>query len=311
MQALFKGLDEVVDVILGSVERAHPPYHIMLFVPEVEEVVVEESVPDVVGEFYENAVGLDGVHDFGLRDGEERVVEELSHVVAVCCVALPDTGGEISIELDGHETHLAAQLSHLLAAVFEVDIELGIENHGTFAHEKAVFGTAERETVDTAVGGHLAEGAAESDGGIGEAGTVEVEIHVVGVCEIGEGTDFVKRIECAEFGGLRDADGTGLGVVLKTEAMELGFDQLRGEFAIGGGHSEEAAANDALRCTTLVDVDVCSFGTDHGMMRAAHGVDVENVGTCAVEDEIDTCLRTESVLEKLFGAAAIFVVAIG
>ena len=278
MQTLFKGLDEVVDVILGSVERAHPPYHILLFVPEVEEVVVEESVPDFVGEFYENAVGLDGVHDFGLRDREQRVVEELSH---------------------------------LLAAVFEVGIELGIENHGTFAHEKAVFGTAERETVDTAVGGHLAEGAAESDGGIGEAGTVEVEIHVVGVCEIGEGTDFVKRIKGAEFGGLRDADGTGLGVVLKTEAMELGFDQLRGEFAIGGGHSEEAAANDALRCTTFVDVDVCSFGTDHGMMRAAHGVDVEHVGTCAVEDEIDTCLRTESVLEKLFGAAAIFVVAIG
>ena len=75
MQTLFKGLDEVDDVILGSVERAHPPYHILLFVPEVEEVVVEESVPDFVGEFYENAVGLDGVHDLGLRDGEERVVE--------------------------------------------------------------------------------------------------------------------------------------------------------------------------------------------------------------------------------------------
>lgn len=308
---MFEGLDEVVDVILGGVERAHPPYHILFFVPEVEEVVVEECIPDFVGEFYKDAVGLDGVHDFGLWDGEECVVEKLGHAVAVGGIAMPDAGGEISFELDGHETHFAAQLSHLFAAVFEVDIELGIEDNSTFAHKKAVFGTAERETVDPAVGGHLAEGAAESDGGIGEAGTVEVEIHVVGVGEIGEGTDFVKRIEGAEFGGLRDADGTGLRVVLETEAMELSFDQLRGEFAIGGWHSEEAAAYDALRCTAFVDVDVCSFGTDHGMMRAAHGINVENVGTCAVEDEIDTCLRAECVLEKLFGAAAIFVVAIG
>lgn len=61
----------------------------------------------------------------------------------------------------------------------------------------------------------------------------------------------------------------------------------------------------------FVDMDVGSIGTDHGMVRTAHGIDRKNVGAGAVENEINRSLRAEEVAKELLCSQAVFVVAIG
>ena len=130
------------------------------------------------------------------------------------------------------------------------------------------------------------------------------------VCQVGQSPDLLQRVEGAELGGLRDADGAGLGVMLKAEAVKPGFYQFGCELAVRCRHREQAAACNALRRAALVDVDVCRLGAHHGMVRATHGIDVQYIGACAVEHEIDTGLLAEFLLDELHGTRTILVVAV-
>ena len=100
-------------------------------------------------------------------------------------------------------------------------------------------------------------------------------------------------------------------MMLEAEAMQPCLHQLGSELAVGGVDGEQTAADDTLGSTAFVDVDMCRLSAHHSLVRAAHGVDAEHVGTGAVEDEIYPGLRAELAAEEFFGAGAPLVVAVG
>lgn len=57
-------------------------------------------------------------------------------------------------------------------------------------------------------------------------------------------------------------------------------------------------------------MDMGSVGADYGMVRAAHGIDTEHIGTGAVENKIHLGLGAESLTEEFFCALRIFVIAV-
>ena len=85
--------------------------------------------------------------------------------------------------------------------------------------------------------------------------------------------------------------------MLKTETVELGLDQCRGELAVGRGHGEQTAAHNTLGRSAFVDIDMGRVGTHHSVMRTAHGVDVQHIGPSAIEYKVDPCRGTEDLFE--------------
>src|SRR5690606_4420911 len=90
---------------------------------------------------------------------------------------------------------------------------VGVEHEDGFAAEESVLGAAEAECVDAGVGRDGTQADALGGGRVGEAGTVEVYAHPEPVGVVGDGAQFVGRVDGAEFGGVGDADGEGLGAV--------------------------------------------------------------------------------------------------
>ncbi len=98
-------------------------------------------------------------------------------------------------------------------------------------------------------------------------------------------------------------------MVLIADAMVVVRDGIDGELAVGGCDGDEFAAGQFFRSAALVGVDVRGFGAEHGLERAGCGLQAENVGSGAVEDEED--VDVSEVLAKLgAGAVGIVVVAV-
>ena len=100
-------------------------------------------------------------------------------------------------------------------------------------------------------------------------------------------------------------------MVLESEAVETSADEGWSKLAIGGIDCQESATHQALGSTAFVDIDMSSLGTYHRLVRAAHKVNVQHIGTSAVENEIDFGLRAEMLTERLFRTCAPLVIAIG
>ena len=85
--------------------------------------------------------------------------------------------------------------------------------------------------------------------------------------------------------------------MFEAEAVQLGFDKVGGQFAVGSWHSKQATADNTLWRTAFVDIDMCCFGTYHGMMRTAHSVDAEDIGACSIKNKVGLSLLTKLFFE--------------
>src|ERR1700756_1402176 len=92
------------------------------------------------------------------------------------------------------------------------------EQHGFSSHD-AVLRATERKNVDAEVACRLAQGLTEGGGGVRDAGSVHVQVHVVLVDETGKGLNFLWPIDRSHFGGLRDGNDLGLDVMFVTDAV--------------------------------------------------------------------------------------------
>ena len=128
--------------------------------------------------------------------------------------------------------------------------------------------------------------------------------------QVGQRFDFLTGVECAEFRRLTDTDGFRLRMVLEAEAVQTCLHQLGRQLAVGRVDSEESTSHHPLRGTAFVDIDMCRLGAHHGLVRAAHGVDTQHIGTRTVKHQIHTCLWTENVLEQLLQPLRVFIVAV-
>ena len=109
---------------------------------------------------------------------------------------------EVGQKLGGDVPHLREELGGLLAEVAEFRGQFGPEGDDGLGHHAAVLGAAKADDVGPAVGGQRPDVSTEGDSRVGEAGTVDVEVHAVGVDEIGDGAEFGRGIDGAQFGNL-------------------------------------------------------------------------------------------------------------
>jgi hypothetical protein len=82
--------------------------------------------------------------------------------------------------------------------------------------------------------------------------------------QLGDGGDFLHRVEGAQLGGLRDGHGQRLCAVLIAPAPGFLVDQFGRELAVRSGDLQQLHAADPLRCAVFVHIDVGCGGADDG-----------------------------------------------
>ena len=152
---------------------------------------------------------------------------------------------------------------------------------------------------------------AQGDGGVGDAGSIHVQVHVELVGSVGDRLDLVDGVEGAELGRLRDRDDLRLHVVNVAPADVGGSDHLWGELAVGGRHVPELAAEETLGRSALVPVDVGILAADDVLPRPQQRLQSGDVGAGAVEDEEHLDLLAEQRPKTFDGLVGVGVFAVG
>lgn len=137
-----------------------------------------------------------------------------------------------------------------------------------------------------------------------------MEVHPVGVDEVGEGADFVRGIDGAQFGTFGDIDDTGLGVVLEAEAMKKRPDEVGRELTVGGGYLLDGGAGEFAGGVALIDGDMGGRGGDDGVVGTAARLHGDGVGASAIEHEQGFGGITENLLQAERGPPGPFVVTV-
>src|SRR3546814_8765593 len=88
-----------------------------------------------------------------------------------------------------------------------------------------------------------------------------MNIHVVFVCNVCNGRNFIKPIDCLGLARLGNADGRWLRKMHVARSANGSCETAGGEFAIMAAHRNQfCAAGKKLRRIALVGVDVCQLG---------------------------------------------------
>src|SRR5271155_4557889 len=162
-----------------------------------------------------------------------------------------------------------------LTAIFEVANIGGIEEDDGFRAQRAVFRRTERKRVDADLPCHLRWRGTRMRERIGEARAVHMQLQVIRLCDGGNRGDFAQRIDSAELGRLREADGGRLGMMHDTflEVLERRLDGAWYQLAVFAfDRYELRAMGEELRRAAFVDRDMC-FGVaeDRAVLRAKRG----------------------------------------
>ena len=159
-------------------------------------------------------------------------------------------------------------MGRLLADEACLCLQGGVEDDDAFAQHQPVFGAAEAEDVDAAVGGQRPERHAQGGAGVGQARSVHVNVQPVTVSEGGERLQFVGFVDGAQLGALGEVDGSRLRVVLFAEVAQVGADEFRGQFAVGGGYRADLASCHSGRRAAFVHVDVRRLCAEYQVVGA-------------------------------------------
>ena len=187
------------------------------------------------------------------------VMQSRRHVVGVSCPGEPTVVRQIGAELRRDETHLRRQLVDLFAEVDRTVGEVAIDEDHRLGAEETIFSAAETEDVDAGRHDHVAQSVGSfacSSDSVGKSGAVEVDAHPVCMSTIADGCDVIGGIERSPFGGLGDGDEAGLCMVHDPDIACGGIDGIGGEATIRCRSGEQFRAEDAFRCSCLVQVDM-------------------------------------------------------
>lgn len=225
-----------------------------------------------VGEASEDHVG-GGVVDGDVGDGGEAVGEGLGEGVVIGeavdmifeCV---DAGGG---ELAGLAEATADDFAPAAGLVDEI---CGADEEGADGGAEAL-GEAKGDGVEG--GGDRGGGIAGGDGGVEEAGAVEVEVEIVFVDEIAGGLEVGQR-EDAAVGSIFEAKEAGAGVV-EVIGFDEAFDFVEVEGAIGfDGEGLGLDATEGGATSAFVEVGVGGLADDVFVAAGTVGEEGDEVG---------------------------------
>src|SRR5579862_4609129 len=104
-------------------------------------------------------------------------------------------------------------MTKTLSTEFEISLVFSMEKHDRFGSQRTIFCHAETQHIDTRLPCCLGGPAAKESKRIGKTGAVHMQLHFVPLRYTCNRTNFLWSVARAHFGDLRDADGSGLGVV--------------------------------------------------------------------------------------------------
>ena len=128
---------------------------------------------------------------------------------------------------------------------------------------------------------------------------------------VAQRSDLVGGVQRAELRALRDADHTGLRVVLYTQMMRLLAELLRDQLGRGRGERQQFGAEHSLWCAGLVHRDVRPLGADDTVRWAQQSRERHDVRSSAVPHEVGLCSRPEEVAESRLRLKRPTIVAVG
>jgi len=287
------GFGEGVDVLFGGVERAHPADNGFFFDPHIKKILLHDLIDGGPGDLRKDAIGFDGPHDSESWDAAEFPFEKAGHAVGMLGVASPEIAGQERLELHRDKAHLGCQLHPLLAQVEEIAGECGVKENDSFPPQDTVFGAAERKDVHAEIARGLAQGLSESNGGVGNAGTVHVQEHVSIVCEVGESTNLVRLVDRAHLGRLRYGDNARLDVMLVPETMTGMVDGFHTDLPVLMWQRDQLAAGMLFGSGTLIGVNVRVVAAEDSVVGAIESLQSKDIrgGSVEGEEDLDTAAK--------------------
>ena len=226
-------------------------------------------------------------------------------------IAAPEIVGEQRLELGRHEPHLGGELHALLPHVLEPLGRFFPEEDHRLRTYRAILGDAKRQEIDACITGDGLERHVQRGSGIGDPGAVHMQQQSPAVGELAQRLELLGRVDGTVLGALGDRDHPRLCMMLEADALDVGFDQRRGQLAIGGFDRQELASDVPLGCAALIHLDVrCGCGDD-AVLRKQHGIECGDVGAGAAEDEERLRRFTQGAPQQQAGALGVLVVAVG
>ena len=138
---------------------------------------------------------------------------------------------------------------------------------------------------------------------------MQQQVVLVGI--VGERFDFGGGVEGAELGGVGDRNHTRLCAVNAADVEHRSLDDFWGELAVWGWQVPKLEAGHLLWRTTLISIDVCRLGANHGLPTLGASLQRHDVCAGAVEHRKRQRLRAKLGLNHCVESSGDRVVAIG
>ena len=206
--------DECIDVLLGRVERGHPPHHARLRVPDIEGVPTLQLLGHAGREGGEDPIGLDRVGNGRTRYPGNSAGQPAGHPVGMVGIGSPQVLGQQGHELGGYETHLRGELHRLLPDEPQRGLSGRAEGDDRLGPHGPVLGRPEGEDVDPGAGAEVARGRPRDGRRRWTAGRRRDAATSRARGPTGRGRDLLEAVAGADLGGLGDRHHPGLDVVL-------------------------------------------------------------------------------------------------
>ena len=200
----------------------------------------------------------------------------------------------------------------LFAAPLEVFGEVPVEEHHRFPECQAVFGAGETQHIHARLPGDLGGVNVQRGHGVGEPGTVHVDIQPITIRYSSYGAKLVRCVDRAHLRRLGQAESLGLGVVDITALGDQVLDALRGEFAIRPiAQKQLGAIGGIFWPAAFIRFDVCQFVADHAVEGLTDGGQCQGVGGGTIEYEVDIAVGIEQLAQTIGRAGGPDILAVG
>src|SRR5579863_684665 len=114
----------------------------------------------------------------------------------------------------------------------------------------------------------------------------------------------------AHFRCLGNRNDARLHVMLVANVVISVTDRVDGELTVGCRKVNQLAPREFFRSTTLIGMDVCGVGADHGVKRLRHRFQAQAIGSSAIENNEHFNVSPEMLLELTYCGSGVMVVAI-
>ena len=146
--------------------------------------------------------------------------------------------------------------------------KLEVEENDGFRHQAAVLGAAERKDIHTSLPGNFGWRDIERRQRISESGAIHMDFKAVFLSQITDRVQFGWLVQGAQLGGLRQTQGTGLGMVGNALAIDMARQLFAGYLSvITIDRDQLGAAGEELGGAAFVGVDMRNPVTVNGAVN--------------------------------------------